>query len=173
MENTKWYPVYYNGLETNLEVTKCGKVKKIRVDWMTYKTTIGEINLTKLKVDNNGYIQLKIQIKGLKPKTIRLHQLVALTFLGYEFNYQKSVVDHIDSNILNNHVDNLRIVSHRENMSKERTIKSGFPVGVWFYKERNKFISRIYINDKLIYIGSFDTPEEASQAYQNKLKTIY
>jgi hypothetical protein len=172
MENIEWKKVFYNELETNIEVTKCGKVKKIRVDWMTYKTPIGEIDFTKLKLRLNGYYQVGIQIKGLKAKTIMVHQLIASAFLDYKFKGYEIVVDHIDSNKLNNHVKNLKIVTQRENSSKEKTLKSGLPVGVYFFKKTNKYYSKIFLNNKSNFLGYYFTIEEASNAYQNKLKTI-
>lgn len=39
-----------------------------------------------------------------------------------------------------------------------------FPLGVWF--EKDKFISACHNKGKQIYIGSFDTPEEAFEAYK-------
>lgn len=167
----KWKQALYKEIETNIEVTRCGRVRKIKVDWMKNKTKVGEINFSKLKL-NEGYKQISTQIKGLKPKHLKIHQLIAMTFLNHKPNKFNLVVDHIDSNKLNNHVDNLRIITHRENTSKERTKKSGLPVGVYFLKKNNKYYSKIYINKKSIHLGYFKTIEEASQAYQNKLNTL-
>lgn len=172
MNKTVWYPVYYNDIETNIEVTRCGRVRRVRVDWMKRKTAIGEIDFDKLLMTISGYKQIGIKIKGLKQKTVQVHQLVAAAFLGYKFQGHKMVVDHIDSNHLNNNLNNLKIVTQRENASKERSIKSGLPTGFYFNKQNNKYIAQIQINEKRIYLGSFNTPEEASNAYQNKLKTI-
>ena len=174
MEKIEWVPVLYNGVETNVEVTKCGRVRRLKKDWVNYKTSakLGEIDFDKLLITIDGYRQVGIQIKYLKKKTIRIHQLVASAFLGYKFEGHKLVVDHIDSNKLNNHIDNLRIITQRENVSKEKAIKSGLPVGVCFCKRTKKYLSSITINKKQIHLGYFSTPEEASNAYQNKLKTI-
>lgn len=48
---------------------------------------------------------------------------------------------------------------------KSKNNKSGF-IGVFFDKKSKKWKSEITINKKRIYIGIFDTPELASQAYQ-------
>jgi hypothetical protein len=171
MENLEWYPFFYNGIETNVEVTKCGKIRKIPKYWLLRLKSIGEVDFNKLKIDN-GYKRLTVKLKGSKPKTTRLHQILAAVFLGYEFNGYKTVVDHIDSNPLNNNINNLRVITQRENCSKEKTIKSGLPVGVSFDKSRNKFRSCLWIGNTPIVLGRFNTPEEASQAYQQKLKDI-
>jgi hypothetical protein len=177
MKNTKWYPVYYNGLETNVEVTKCGRVKRIKKDWYgngsgSYQIKYEEIDFSKLKAHHQGYYRIKIQIKEIDRKTVYVHQLVASAFLDYKFQGHKLVVDHIDSNKQNNHVNNLRVITNRENVSKEKAIKSGLPAGVFFNKTAKKYQSNITINSKQIYLGIFNTINEASQAYQNKLKTI-
>lgn len=33
----EWKPVYYNGLETNVEVTSCGRVRRVKKDWLISK----------------------------------------------------------------------------------------------------------------------------------------
>jgi hypothetical protein len=45
--------------------------------------------------------------------------MVAMTFLENPENCP--VVDHLDTNPLNNHVDNLKWCSHKENMNNENT----------------------------------------------------
>lgn len=174
MENLEWVPVLYNGLETNVEVTRCGRVRRLKKEWISYKTSAktGEVDFNNLKLHPQCYRQIGIQIKGLKTKSIQVHQLVASTFLGYKFQGHKFVIDHIDSNKLNNHIDNLRIITQRENTSKEKAIKSGLPTGVYLNKISNRYVSTITINGKITYLGIFSTPEEASNAYQQRLKTI-
>jgi hypothetical protein len=169
-------PVLYNGIETNVEVTKCGRVKRVKKDWYgTHKkansTKLGEVDFTKL--NNLSYKRLDIKLKNGEVKHVKVHQLVASVFLGYKFNnFPNEVVDHIDSNILNNNLSNLRVVTHRVNASKEKTIKSGLPVGVRYNKKAKKYESYIKINNKYTYLGYYKTIEDASQAYKNKLKTI-
>ena len=174
MKNIEWKKVFYNGLETNIEVTKCARVRKVSKDWYGnhLNSKIGEIDFTKLKLRLDGYYQVGIQIKGLKAKTVKVHQLIAAAFLGYKFQGFKLVVDHIDSNKQNNNLNNLQIITQRENSSKEKTLKSGLPVGVYYWKKTNRYQCKIYINKKSIFLGYYDTPEEASKVYKNILKTI-
>jgi len=44
--------------------------------------------------------------------------------------------------------------------------------GYYFHKSTKKYLSRILVGVKHIYLGSFDAPEEASEAYQ-KARLIY
>lgn len=177
MKNLEWKPFYYNGLETNIEVTKCGRIKKIPKEWYgkgsgSNMVFYGEITNEKIEISIKNYKQVFVQISGLKPKRIPIHQILASVFLGYKFQGHKMVIDHIDSNTLNNSISNLRIVSQRENCSKERVIKSGLPVGVHYRKDLKKYRAKIRINGKQLCLGLYKTIEEASNAYQEKLKQI-
>ena len=172
MENLEWFSVPYNGLETNIEVTKCGRVRRVKVDWMQRNRVIGEIDFSKLKLHPQGYKILRIQINGIEAKTCFVQQLIAAAFLGYKFQGHKLVVDHDDTNPLNNNLTNLRLLTNRENTSKERSLKSGLPTGVYWHKKNKKYRCQIHINKKRYHIGYYNNVEDASNAYKNKLKTF-
>lgn len=176
MENIEWFPFFYNGLETNVEVTKEGNVRRVLKDWHRKskgkpKINYGSVNL-KDHISPCGYYWLSVSIKGNKNKSVRIHQMVASVFLGYVFNGNKNVVDHIDSNKLNNNLYNLRIITNRENISKEISKKTKYYVGVYFHKPMQKYRAQIHLNGKRKHLGYFNTPEEASEKYQSVLKTI-
>jgi hypothetical protein len=170
MENT-WYPVFYNGLETNIEVTECGKLKRVFRDWVKINRKIGEIDFNLLSL-SRGYQVISIMIKSVGDKCVFTHQLVASCFHNYIFQGHKLVVDHIDSNKLNNHKDNLQVITQRENSSKKITANNGLPTGVTFDKSKNNYMARITINNKSVYLGRYSCPEEASAVYQKALNEI-
>lgn len=73
------------------------------------------------------------------------------------------VVDHKDGDTLNNKKDNLRICSQSKNMMNKTIMsnnKSGYK-GVHFHKLLGRWVAQIKVNDKVIHLGVFDTPEEA------------
>jgi hypothetical protein len=176
MENLEWHPVFYKGLETNVEVTRCGRVRRVKVDWLisTYKKfKIGEQKFTNLKNGYQGYKSIGIQILNSKYITVRVHQLIAATFLGYEFgNNNKLVVDHIDSNKLNNNVNNLQLLTNNQNAFKEKSFKSFKKQNIFFSKTVKSYICQIKDNDTYKYIGMFKDKNEAINHYNNKLKEI-
>jgi len=124
-----------------------------------------------LKPSNNGYLFVNLCNKG-KKITHTIHSIIAMTFDGHIPNGMNAVIDHIDNDPLNNHSDNLRITTNRENTSKDRKGGTSKYVGVSWNKVKNKWVANIELNSKTIYLGSFTNEIEASQAYQTKLKQI-
>ena len=96
-------------------------------------------------------------------RNIYVHQLVAMAFLNHVPCGLRVVVDHIDNDKLNNNPNNLQLISQRKNSSKNRKSKSGF-TGV--YANGKKWSSRIKFKGRQLHLGTFNTPEEASEAYQ-------
>jgi hypothetical protein len=115
------------------------------------------------------YKQVKLRDKNGKSTSHKVHVLVYKAFVGVKGD-SKYNIHHINRDSTDNRLVNLKLITHRQNCSIERTQKSGLPTGVYF--SRNRFRSKIWIDGKDIYLGFFATPEEASQAYQNKLKEI-
>ena len=78
-------------------------------------------------------------------------------------------VDHIDRNPSNNRFNNLRSVTKSQNQHnrvKQCNNTSGYK-GVIYFKRTGRWRANIWVNDANHYLGYFDTPEEASAAYQN------
>ena len=69
-------------------------------------------------------------------------------------------------------LENLQLISQRENVYKTQGKYSSKYKGVSWDKEKNKWRTKIRINGKLIHLGYFNCELAASAAYQNKLKTI-
>lgn len=70
-----------------------------------------------LKLRKSTYYNIKLRNKGVE-KTHHVHKLVAIAFLNHKPNGHELVVDHIDKNELNNHVDNLQLITHSQNLRR-------------------------------------------------------
>jgi len=62
--------------------------------------------------------------KNGKSRTFLVARLIAFTFYEKDINNRKLTVDHVDGNRLNNRLENLEIVSLKENI--QRAFKKGF-----------------------------------------------
>tara|TARA_R110000765_G_scaffold374726_1_gene465302 strand:- start:11 stop:469 length:459 start_codon:yes stop_codon:yes gene_type:complete len=116
---------------------------------------------------NQGRKQILLYKEG-KRKKYYIHQLVAMAFLNHKPCGLNLVVDHIDNNPLNNRLDNLQLISQRENSSKDKT-----DVGISWNKRRNKWRVSIKINGKQKNLGRYVEKQDALNAYQNALNKIY
>ncbi len=89
------------------------------------------------KTPNKGYLTVKLVANG-KVYTFGVHQVVALAFHGVP--PAGCVVDHVDTNKLNNRADNLEYVTNTENV--KRQYKAGLlsnkagEVGRWKHLKR-------------------------------------
>ena len=63
-----------------------------------------------------GYSTVGLSINGVS-KTYLVHQLVAMAFLGHNPSGMKLVIDHINGDKNDNSVNNLRIVTQKENIN--------------------------------------------------------
>ena len=144
------------------EVSNYGRVKSFNFN---------KEKILKNGINSNGYYVIDL-CNNKKHKTFNVHQLVAIAFLKHEPNRHKLVVNHKDFNRLNNHIDNLEIVTQRENTNLKHIKSTSKYVGVCWDKNKNKWISAIRINGKLKHLGTFTNELDAHNAYQNKLKEI-
>ena len=124
--------------------------------------------IRKMRVTRHGYCAVTLNGDS-KRQTVRIHQLVAIAWLGHVRSGMKVVVDHIDNNPLNNAVSNLQLVTTRENSTKDK--KGPLPTGVG-RQTGSGYKAKIKIDGKFVYLGSYTTAQEAGEAYEKKLKEI-
>lgn len=166
-----WKPV--KDYEGYYEVSNFGRVKSIKriglirngIHPVVYKEKI-----LKISTDIHGYGFVSLSRHNIK-KTIKIHHLVSESFLNHVRNGFVIVVDHIDRNKLNNNVNNLQLISQRENTAKKIN-KSKIGTGVTYDKRSKTFIARLHNNGIREYLGSFKTKLEANNAYINKLNSL-
>ncbi len=94
-------------------------------------------------------------------KSVLMHQII----LNY---YGDKDIDHIDNNGLNNRKNNLRIISHSLNLINQHNESNGVkkvPSG--------KYQAHIMVNGKTIYLGTFNTFEEAKQKRMEYEVTLF
>jgi len=108
-----------------------------------------------------SYIAIKIDGKSYKA-----HRLAFVYVTGCA----PEQVDHIDNNSLNNNLDNLQLITNRENSIKDRTGGESGCVGV--FKSGKRWRVRLIVNGIRKHLGTFDSKEEASEYYQNAILAL-
>lgn len=150
--NEEWRPI--EGYEGLYEVSNTGQVRSLD---MYVKSRYGNYRLHKGKVlspakDTNGYLTVLLSCNG-KHKSIRVHRLVAQTFILNPDNL--SEVNHKDEDKTNNSVENLEWCDRKYNINygsrkdkvKDTKIKNGY----WTGLSREEYKKKYYQNHKKEY----------------------
>jgi hypothetical protein len=171
LPNEIWIPI--KGYEGMYQISTLGRVKSLK---RVIKTSIGVLRPLKAKIlrllnENHNYLTVTLSKNGTS-KIFRVHQLIAITFLKHKPNGHALVVDHIDNNKLNNNLENIQVITTRQNISKDMRGCSSKYTGVCWHKINEKWESKITINKKRKFLGYFFSEIEASKAYQKALKEI-
>lgn len=158
----------YEGL---YQVSNLGRVRSLdRLD------SLGRKIKGKVMSNRMGGNYFKVSLcKDSKIKDEYVHVLVAKSFLNH--NKQRGiVVDHINNDSFDNRLENLQIITQRENINKDCKSSSKYDGVYSGYK--NKWYSHLRVNGKDFHLGTFETESRANIAYQfavmqlNKLEKI-
>jgi len=163
LEGEIWKPIEgYNGI---YEISSVGRIKS---SW----SGKDRILIAGPNKSGSGYRIVRLFASTKKGKIFAIHQLVAMAFLGHIPCGHKLVINHKNFITTDNRVENLEIVTNRENCSFKHLKSSSKYTGVTWVKEKNKWRSEIYINKKKNHLGYFVNEIDAHQAYQNALNKI-
>jgi len=152
----------------NYEVSNYGNVKSLK---------FGKERILKKAITEN-YEIVTIFNNGIRNQRM-VHQFVAMTFLNHKPNGMNLVVDHINGIRNDNRVENLQIITQRENINKKiKIIKQNKPIeikksiyiGVYWIEKNDKWRSIISLNGKLKHLGCFTKEIEAYNAYKKALE---
>ena len=159
MENEIWKPIpNYDGYE----VSNYGRVKSLK---------LGRELILKPKDDFRGYFNIQLWEKNRK-KSFKIHQLVAMAFLGHKPNGQILVVNHINFDKKDNRLENLEVITQRQNANLKHIKSSSKYTGVTWNKKNKRYRALIVINRFQIYLGEFKDEKIASEHYNIALNNL-
>lgn len=98
-----------------------------------------------------------------------------LMFLAAHGRFPTPCVDHANGNSLDDRLINLREASVVENARnhKTRARRIDLPMGVRLIPGSGRYQARIGFCGKQLHLGSYETPELARAAYQNKRRELF
>ena len=107
----------------------------------------------------DGYRQV-----GIKGKIYLEHRIIMMLCFGHI--PENAEIDHINHVRDDNRLCNLRFVTRSENRRNQSVNSKNTTgvTGVCFYKRLQKYVAQIKVNREAIYLGYFDTLEEAAAA---------
>lgn len=154
----------YEGL---YQVSDLGRVKSLeRFSQGKVKRTLQE-TILKTPLNSYGYPSLSLR-KNNHNKNSTVHRIIAVSFLGVTKD-TIGVCDHIDNNRKNNKLSNLQIISSRLNCKKDAKNKNNYN-GV--KKCGDKFCANIKLNGKNLSLGTFDSPFNAYEKYEEAFNLL-
>jgi hypothetical protein len=99
--------------------------------------------------------------------TVSMHQFI----LGV--HGRDNIVDHADCDTLNNQIQNLRPCDRSQNAANRGPTRANTSGIKGISKNGNKWVAATRLHGKRVYIGRFDSPEEAHAAYAKVTKEHY
>jgi hypothetical protein len=121
-----------------------------------------QVKLHKSKA-GTGYYQFSLSAEGKEYK-IKVHRLVFYahnTSWDFHDGSTDNSIDHINNDSLDNRIENLRNVSHKQNHFNKPKTK-----GYWFEISGNKkWRAEIVVSGKRLYLGRYVEEEDARNAY--------
>nr|DAO55581.1 MAG TPA: homing endonuclease [Caudoviricetes sp.] len=155
------------GLEGMYEISSLGRVRSLDrcICDKSGKTKRLKGVALNPSTDAGGYKFFHATIDG-KRISFKVHRLVYQSFVGViPFDME---IDHIDRNKANNSLNNLRIVTRRENCNNRNSTKTH--IGVKFSGER--YTIGIFYNGKQFYLGTEGSEENAHAVYKEAKESI-
>ena len=122
-------------------------------------------------VSSSGYKIIGVSINK-KQYLLKAHRIA---WFIYHKEMPPSIIDHINGDKLNNEISNIRSCTQQQNQMNRPKLQnntSGYK-GVSWASDRKKWRAHIRYNNKLIHIGQFDCPKEASKAYEDKASELF
>jgi hypothetical protein len=115
--------------------------------------------------NNSGYLQVYI-----RDGSYFVHRILWAMHYG---RWPEIEIDHINRDRVDNRGCNMREADRNANATNSaQSDNKELPTGVFHSVNGKKLIARIRIGGKLKHLGTFDTPEKASSAYQKALTDV-
>lgn len=123
--------------------------------------------VTDIKLTKNiaGYLSVLLTKDNGKRNRLLIHRVLYSTFI--EQIPPNMDVDHIDRDILNNNLSNLRLLTRAKNIYNSKRMDEA--KGYTYNKSNGLWIAQIKIKQKNIKLGSFKTEKEAREVYLKAL----
>ena len=119
-------------------------------------------------ISGNGYYSSRLD------KIRYQNHRIVFAIYNNSIDFQGKQIDHIDGNVLNNSPRNLRLVTASQNQFNRKQQKNNLSghTNISFVKQLNKYRCAMQVDGKDIYIGLFNTVEEAIASRDIKFKQL-
>jgi len=124
--------------------------------------------LLKFGICNSGYKMVNLSKNNIN-KNHMIHKLVYENFNNIELKGKLIVIDHIDNDKLNNNLENLQVITQRENSYKDKISKSG---NYNVYLNCGNYLVRMRIDGIKKSFGTFKNIQDAIIKRDEVIKSL-
>lgn len=157
------------GYEGLYQASNTGKIKSLgRIiteqwkDGTHYRTRTFPQKILKQKIDTNGYLSVGLHKEDSSVKRLRVHRLIAITFLNNPNNLP--CINHIDECINNNNVNNLEWCTQTYNINYGNRKTR-------YRRSRGTKVDRLNLEGN--YVDTWESMTHAAEiVYNNKFKEV-
>lgn len=119
------------------------------------------------RLNSEGYVRIR-----LGGKEYRAHRVIWSICHNEEIP-EGMLVDHIDGNKANNKIENLRLASRVQNNANKQKVAFARELPKGVTRTGSKYRARLHHKGKTYSLGTYDSPEEAAEAYNKKAKEVH
>ena len=149
------------------ELKKTFRIRNGNLERIDYRYKNGKWTVFNNKKNHNeGYCTVKFN-----GTDILYHVIIWILSTGKDIPHGMEI-DHINGNKIDNRIENLRLVTRRQNQQNRKTHRAGRLVGAIYRKGYNDWRSQIVIDKNKIHLGCYKTEQEAHKAYTIACKHI-
>ena len=149
------------------ELKKVFRIRNGNLERINYRYKNGKWTVFNNKKNHSdGYCQV-----GFNGTKVLYHVIIWILSTGKDIPHGMEI-DHINGNKIDNRIENLRLVTRRQNQQNRKTHRAGRLVGAIYRKGYNDWRSQIVIDKNKIHLGCYKTEQEAHEAYKIACKYI-
>lgn len=148
------------------EIPGLGGFYRISIAGEIISSRRGKWKQIKAHRTTKGYLSVYLSPTKETARQYQVHRLIYVTYIG---EIPPGVqLDHKNRNRTDNRLENLRLATNTQNQWNAKKVKENTAsqyIGVTFRKDRGHWRADINIEEKRLYLGSFDTDMQAALAY--------